>query len=162
MIRPTFYIDNKPVRAGGVIFYYRDFYNNVTFLMQKQDEKEYLEDIGGRSDKLDLNIKSMIFREVLEESNFVLKEELDNFNEFIYNETGKYILYFVELKKRYPCFAFGNEEIYTKIKRKIGLVKLEDIKNIHPRLRFDDFWNTIYLISNRKIGWCEYINNLFS
>jgi hypothetical protein len=171
-LRPTFYFDNdarKPVRAGGVIFYKRDKYLRPLFLMQQPyiltanlDVKP-LEDFGGKTDPTDTSFGNMIRRECIEESNGILMNEpgLKKLEEMvpIYSKKGKYLVYFIEVQSDYDPVEFGSIEFGNNTPR---LVKWElHLKSIHIRLQFDEFYEKIKELRQKKYGLCEYVSNYF-
>ena len=64
--RPTFYYENQPVRAGGILFYVKE--NGVKKYLLRKGKREW-GDIGGKTDVGDRDIMSTIIREVVEETN---------------------------------------------------------------------------------------------
>jgi hypothetical protein len=134
--RPTFYFNKKPIRAGGVLFYYRDpLTNNIKMLLQyseknKFNTKKYVyEDIGGKTDEIDTCINGTIIRETIEETNGVISKELiteylSKENKVVYLDNSKY--YLVLIKVDYDINQniinidrrlFGKEESSSNKKR---------------------------------------------
>ena len=133
MNRPTFYTSsNKPIRAGGVIFYYQDpLTNNIKMLLQytekiKDNIKRYLyEDIGGKTDENDKSINDTIIRETLEETNNIISKELitdylNRENKILYLEKSKYHLVLIKVDDDIKCLdrrLFGKEDNSSGKKR---------------------------------------------
>jgi hypothetical protein len=132
MNRPTFYINNKPIRAGGVIFYYQDeLTKNIKILMQYTERttdniKRFLyEDIGGKTDNLDTCINDTIIREVIEETNNVISKEIlekyfNKDHKHIYLKKSKYYLVLVKVDtdiKNIDRRSFGKEDSSNGKKR---------------------------------------------
>ncbi len=68
--RPVFIIDGSTFVSAGVLPYCE--YNNTTYyLVQKRNDKPYLEDHGGKSDLNDQSIEDVALREMLEEFNIL-------------------------------------------------------------------------------------------
>ncbi len=127
-IRPTFYINNSPIRAGGVIFYYQDeITKNIKILLQYTERtidntKRFLyEDIGGKTDEADTCINDTIIREVIEETNNIItKEMLEKYfskeNKSIYLKKSKYYLVLIKVEndiKNIDRRTFNKEENYS-------------------------------------------------
>ena len=138
--QPTFYLDddtNKPIRAGGIIFYKfqktenddnSDNENNknnekpkeeIVFLMIRN--RNLLEDFGGQTDEADKTYLDTVVRETDEESNGIFKRKKlinrlkDEYK--YYNPLCKYIVYFVKLKndeKEYDPEIFGDKETHRQ------------------------------------------------
>jgi 8-oxo-dGTP pyrophosphatase MutT (NUDIX family) len=147
--RPTFsYLkdNNKPIRAGGVIIY-RKINNQIEFLLIKKliGNIERYEDIGGKTDKEDIDELDTIARETFEETNniisqSVIKKQLE-FSKSCYNLKSKYVLYFIKAnkyEKKLKAEIFGNVELHDSIHRTIEWVNskliIDKIINLHPRL----------------------------
>jgi 8-oxo-dGTP pyrophosphatase MutT (NUDIX family) len=160
-LRPTYYFDDdlsKPVRAAGVMFYRQNKYN-THFLMIMS--KNYYEDFGGRSDKIDTCIEDIASREAEEESNLYFNK--DKLYEKItkstippiYYSNSKYVIFFVELKENIDVYEFGDEEFHCNIKRTVEWVsykKLVNTHNLHARLWFEDFYTTVKNINENNIS----------
>jgi hypothetical protein len=85
--RPTFYYNDditKPIRAGGVIIY-REINNKIQFLLIKKSLNiiERYEDIGGKTDIIDVTQYDPIAREVSEETNLVIGSEKGDSRRFL-------------------------------------------------------------------------------
>jgi hypothetical protein len=114
--RPTFFAnndENQPIRSGGVMFYKLEpLTKQIKILMQyteRVDQKtnkkrNVYEDIGGKTDEKDNNINDTIIREVVEETNGIIteeivKEHLDKEHQGYYLNHSKYYLILVEANK---------------------------------------------------------------
>jgi hypothetical protein len=139
-MRPTFYLcedyDKKyPIRAGGVLFYFKD-----EFLMIHSRGK--YEDFGGQTDIGDNDLVDTVCREVEEESNGIfskeyVKEKIKDI-EPIYIKHCKYMLYIVELDKHYDPEIFGNKEIYDGLDRTIEWISWSEYKDKPLNFRLTD------------------------
>ena len=123
--RPTFYYYDKPIRAGGILFY-KITNNNKYFLVI--EEKGKYSDLGGKTEEYDENIYDTISREVYEESNgFFNKNEIYDMiikkNNEEYLENAKYLLFIIELN------------INNNINNLQWILKNDFIKNHHERLK---------------------------
>ena len=150
VIRPTFSYKNdvtKPVRAGGVIIY-RKFNKEVEILLINKligDVNRY-EDIGGKTDTVDIHEFDTISREVFEETNSkinknIIKNQIKN-SKSIYSAKSKYSLYFIKANKyerKLKSEDFGDSENHDSIVRTIHWVNIKKITNeeisLHPRLK---------------------------
>ncbi len=130
--RPTFFnSDTEPIRAGGVIFYKIDpLTKQIKMLMQyteridqRTNVKRYVyEDIGGKTDEIDTCINDTIIREVVEETNGIIteeiiKEHLENRYYKIYMKHSKYYLILIEANKNIINIdrrAYGKAETHGK------------------------------------------------
>jgi hypothetical protein len=161
--RPTFYYENdknKPIRAGGVLIYKKDDEHIKVLLIKKLTFGDNLhEDIGGKTDKEDLNILDTISREVSEETNKIIdkeiiKEQLKN-GKPLYVPFSKYMLYLIEAneeQKKLKTHLFGSLELHDKLKRRIYWIKIQNF--INDRYNFNPRMN------NQPIK--TYINNFFN
>jgi len=147
--RPTFNYENdlnKPIRAGGIILFKR-VNNEFQILLIKKiigGEARY-EDIGGKTEFIDLDEVDTVAREVKEETNDminekIIKKQIIN-SKSSYNFKSKYILYFIKAnkyEKKLNSDNFGILENHDIIERTIHWVSLrlilENQINIHPRL----------------------------
>lgn len=138
--RPTFYYNNqrnKPIRAGGVMFYKRtpagiEF---LMFLCEWKNEQKKFEDIGGKTDRDDGSIEETIAREVEEETNSKIKKQmvLDLLSKStpVYNNRIKYLSYLIEAPEEITHLSqqdFGDVEEHTKWERTIKWVKKTEIR----------------------------------
>ena len=145
-----------------------DIDNDIYILVSHENDQVY-SDIGGKTENCDKNIHDTILREVTEETNAVLfgeenihnKEEymkkcnfslqklslyLDSYNlTYFYNKKPKYLLYLIELDKKFMDINdFGEIEFKENKERKIEWIKYTKSLQLHPRLRYfadqiDDF-----------------------
>jgi ADP-ribose pyrophosphatase YjhB (NUDIX family) len=140
--RPTFYYNNdkdKPIRAGGIIFYKKDN-DDIKILLIKDNDR--YEDIGGRTDIKDITIIDTVSREVEEETNNVIKSNnIKNIlitSQSFYIPHGKYIIYLVEADnyiKNLDSSVFGDIEIHDNIHRTIKWVNIN--KYIYNKKKFN-------------------------
>ena len=147
--RPTFYLDdnfNKPIRAGGIIHY--KYVDNVMYLLLSYCNNKF-EDLGGKTDKQDINIYETISREVNEESNskfnkFSTLSIIKKSNACAYITDAKYLVYLVQASNRdaqYDVEDFGSIEKHTKCQRTIMWISAEKFLNdkfkqhLHTRIR---------------------------
>jgi len=162
--RPTFYINDKPIRAGGVIFYYQDeLTKNIKILVQYTErtvdniKRMLYEDIGGKTDEIDKCINDTIIRETIEETNNIItKEMLEKYfskeNKYIYLAKSKYYLVLIKVDddiKNIDKRTFGKEEINGK-KRKFFWINSNIIKGMPfneriwlMRKDINDFFSTL-------------------
>ena len=110
------------------------------------------EDFGGRTDVMDKTIQDTIAREVEEESNCVFhREEIKSYlsdENIIRIHNSKYLLYFVELDKRYDPAVFGDREFHDGFDRTVEWIPYKQITNkdfvknsLHYRLRNKPFFD---------------------
>ena len=151
--RPTFYYDNdntKPIRAGGVIIY-REINNRIDFLLIKKKHNgiERYEDIGGKTDINDINEYDTIAREVFEETNSIINQDVIKYqlskSSNIYVPYSKYLLYLVEAnvyEKNLKPIYFGDKEIHDDINRTIVWIDinsfLDNKLNFNPRMNSEN------------------------
>jgi hypothetical protein len=165
MNRPTFYINDNPIRAGGVIFYYQDeLTKNIKLLLQYTERtrnyvKRFLyEDIGGKTDEGDESINDTVIREVVEETNGVINKELitkylTKDVKKIYLEKGKYCLFLVKVNddiKNVNRRLFGKEETLSGKQRQFFWIDADRL-----RTRGTPFNERIWLLRDE-------INDFFS
>lgn len=157
--RPTFYHDEKPIRAGGCLFY-----------VVKNGKREFLlrkckhwSDVGGKTDNTDMSIMDTIVREVAEETNFSLLSDkhseaeaiealyslLNTADEAYYGEKSKYLTILCEVPNEVrdlPMTRFGLREGTDKMGHYYKWTDVEDVKRhaLHPRLRFHPDYNDIF------------------
>jgi 8-oxo-dGTP pyrophosphatase MutT (NUDIX family) len=108
------------------------------------------EDIGGKTDFSDSDELDTVSREVNEETNLIIseqiiKQQLYN-SKCIYIPHGKYILYFIHANSYESGLTkecFGDKELHDNIPRTIDWVNIENLinnkLNIHPRLCANEF-----------------------
>jgi len=156
LMRPTFLFNNditKPIKAGGVLIY-KKHNKQIKVLMIKTSYKniDRYEDIGGKTDYNDTNELDTVSREVNEETNQIIDEQIikqqlqEVHNKCIYIAHGKYILYLIRAniyESGLTKECFGNKELHDNIPRTIDWINIESIinnkLNIHPRLCANEF-----------------------
>lgn len=157
--RPTFYIDDKPIRAAGILFYVKDKSNKKNMILFRRENKETTQfycDTGGKTDVGDKSSIETAIRETVEETNSHLFDKKHNRKkcsdilknifekqkiDHIYITKSKYILYLVEL--RYSTYKKPLERLGTYEKSLNDETKthtyfwLDTIPtdNLHPRLK---------------------------
>ncbi len=162
--RPTFYINDKPIRAGGVLFYYQDELTKNTKILVQYTERTVdnikrmlYEDIGGKTDEIDKCINDTIIRETIEETNNIItKEMLEKYfskeNKYIYLAKSKYYLVLIKVDddiQNIDKRTFGKEEINGK-KRQFFWINGNIIKGMPfneriwlMRKDINDFFSTL-------------------
>ena len=146
--RKTFILNNdnnKIISAGGALIYKIE--NNNPFLLLININNKY-EDLGGKVDNDDTNIYDTVTREIYEESNGLvynnIKTRLMN-SPHVYISHSKYLLFITQailteshLKKE----DFGDKEIHDNIARTIDWIPINDFldndtisKKLNPRLK---------------------------
>ncbi len=164
--RPTFYTNNYPIRAGGVIFYHQDeLTKNIKILLQYTERttdniKRFLyEDIGGKTDNIDTCINDTIIREVIEETNNIItKEILEKYfskeHKSIYLKKSKYYLVLVKVDndiKNLDRRSFGKIESSSNKKRQFFWIDSNRLSKGTPfneriwliRKDINDFFSTL-------------------
>lgn len=145
-LRPTFYYrknKDKPIRAGGILFYKKEE-GNIFFLMINNNG--IYEDIGGKTDNLDKTIGDTIKREVFEESNGIIDDIKINISNKrgYYNKSSKYLIYAIEadsaLRER-DCADYGECERHSEISRTFVWINKNNIKEIEIHTRIKKFIN---------------------
>ena len=148
--RPTFMYLNQPVRASGILPYYLSK-NNKIYLFRIVDRNRAT-DIGGCTDSVDKNYFDTACREASEETNghfFDVNDTLcecqDKFlnllqnakYEMKYDKRGKYLLFEVEVDRKYSrnTKRFGTIETTDKMNHYYIWRSLNNIYNLHPRLK---------------------------
>lgn len=151
-------------KAAGIIFYRIDKFGNFEFLLQTKHYKNkiYIEDLGGKKEKIDNSIFETAAREAAEESNaefiqsnimqydikvklckiYFLKLMSENIIKLPYKK-NYYMLYLVNIPYHSTDnLDFSDTENHPKfiIRRKIKWWTINEIKNtgvkkIHPRIR---------------------------
>lgn len=140
--RPTFFVEENELRAGGVLFYRFNQSKIEVLFINKNDR---FEDIGGKTDPIDKCIEDTVSREVEEETNnritsFHIKKQLEKCEKrAIFYNKSKYVLYFIKANKyerKLSTEDFSNKEITDDIARTLHWIPLSDISTIrlHPRL----------------------------
>lgn len=148
--RPTFMYSNQPVRASGVLPYYIS--NNQKIYLFRIVDGNRATDIGGCTDSVDKNYFDTACREASEETNGhffdvndTLQECQDKFlnllqnvkHEMKYDKRGKYLLFEVEVDRKYSrnMKRFGTLETTDKMSHYYIWRPLNEIYNLHPRLK---------------------------
>tara|TARA_Y100000591_G_C21730573_1_gene643845 strand:- start:225 stop:701 length:477 start_codon:yes stop_codon:yes gene_type:complete len=148
--RPTFIYQNQPVRAAGILLYY--ILNNQRIYLFRIVDKNRATDIGGCTDKKDKDYFDTACREAAEETNghfFSINDSIEECQhkfltllknvqyEIKYDNKGKYVLFEIEVSKRYSknMKRFGKIESTDKMKHYYIWKSLDKIYNIHPRLK---------------------------
>lgn len=132
-MRPTFTLeDDKPIRAGGILFYHHDQKTNQYKLLMINSRNKY-EDFGGQTDEVDKDYLDTVSREVEEESNGIIpkdyiRDKIKNL-EPIYIKHCKYILYCVEADAYYNPIIFGDHEVVDDINRTVEWISYDDFKS---------------------------------
>lgn len=131
-MRPTFTLDEQPVRAGGVLFYHHNKETDQYNLLMIHSRGKY-EDFGGQTDEVDKDYLDTVSREVEEESNNIIPREYIKKKikdtKPIYIKHCKYILYFVESDTYYDPSIFGDHEDVDNIDRTVEWVSYDDFKS---------------------------------
>lgn len=157
--RPTFYIDEKPIRAAGILFYVKDKSNNKNMMLFRRENKETTQfycDTGGKTDVSDESSIETAIRETVEETNSHIFDKKHNRKkctnilknifekqkiDYIYSPKSKYILYLVELRYsayKKPLSRLGSYEKSLNDETKTHTYFWLDtipIENLHPRLK---------------------------
>lgn len=141
--RPTFYYEDdkeKPLRAGGVLFYRLDKEEYKLLLIYSRDNYE---DFGGCTDNIDKDIKDTVSREVAEESNFVFSKKfiLNNLDDkkAVYIAKSKYVLYFIELEEDYDPKVFGDKEYHDGFDRTVEWKSYDDFEDLKLNWRLNNW-----------------------
>jgi hypothetical protein len=168
--RPIFKINGQEVKAGGIIFYrYTD--KSIDLLLINSERT--IEDIGGCTEKGDIDIYYTVARVVEEESNNqfnkkkIIKRIKHESTEYIISQKSKYIIFILKATKSEEKLKkedFGNKEIHDDIKRQIKWIPLDFflkgdiIKNkLNWRLKNAILFNKLKEIKDKKFG-----KNVFS
>lgn len=148
--RPTFRYLNQPVRAAGILPYY--ICNDIKIYLFRIVDGNKATDIGGCTDVIDKDYFETACREASEETNghfFNISDSLEECqNKFInllqdekyivkYDKKGKYILFEIEVNKKYAqnMKRFGTVETTDKMNHYYIWRSLDHIYNLHPRLK---------------------------
>lgn len=158
--RPTFYYKDQPVRAGGIIFYQKQD-DDIRYLLVKCDNRKRYEDFGGRTDEVDKDYFDTVARELEEESNGIfkhndIKKKIIK-QEPLYNPSGKYVVFFLELYDEIDTKIFGDREYHDDIPRKVFWVSHKKItknnsKKLTYRLSFKPFFKKIKTLKKEIQG----------
>lgn len=158
--RPTFhyrFARSKPIRAGGVL-YYKKVGDSIELLLIKRDDKDYYEDVGGKTSPEDKNVFDTVAREVDEETNKkmpyeVVMEQIKKAPS-IYVNNSKYILFLVEATPEQQLFTtedFSNLETHENISRTIHWVDMSIYMNkkhtFNPRMETNKLKEELNYIS---------------
>ena len=148
--RPTFTYLNNPIRAAGILPYYIS--NNQKIYLFRIVDGNKVTDIGGRTDSVDKNYFDTACREASEETNghfFSISDSLEECQnkftnllendkyELKYDKKGKYILFEIEVQKKFSenMKRFGKLETTDKMNHYYIWRPLDKIYNLHPRLK---------------------------
>lgn len=154
--RPTFYIDENEIRAGGILFYrYVNHQDSNSTCKSKSIEvllslkQNRYEDIGGKTDSVDQSIFDTISREVQEETNglitsYHVQKQLQKQVAFERTSShyiihGKYLLYIIQansFERKLSSLDFGETELLFDIPRTMHWIPIEQLSLLclHPRL----------------------------
>lgn len=136
------------ISAGGCLFY-KIVSNEVKLLLIKYNDetnKKELEDFGGKFEEKDSSLIDGIMREVSEETNNLINEDIiynelkQNLNEIniFYNKTSYYYLILIKVDDNFftDTLVFGDIELHNNIKRVIIWYDYnpKNISELHPRL----------------------------
>tara|TARA_B100000925_G_C21997272_1_gene469519 strand:+ start:1166 stop:1606 length:441 start_codon:yes stop_codon:yes gene_type:complete len=141
MDRPTFYYENQPVRAAGMLFQHGDSY-----LLRRCKGK--WSDIGGKTDAKDNCILDTMVREVVEETNGQLFGN-DTFEEaskklFAYLETADFEVRYAKRSKYLLFIVQADFDLKTLDTERFGAMEgnmkheykwLRTAKNLNYRLK---------------------------
>ena len=138
-------ITNGEILAGGILFV--KYLDGVPYvLLIKQDAKDTLEDLGGRTDPADKDIFDTITREVNEESNDLITfDSRDSYIEHrVYVKDSKYLCIIVKITwDSIPdTTVFGSLEKTDNLKRTINWYRFTN--KLKSRLNFRIRDKTIY------------------
>jgi hypothetical protein len=167
MDRPTFYTeDNEPIRAGGIIFYYKsdsksdsksDLKSDSTYklLLQyttrtiRKVERNVYEDIGGKTDIVDKCIKDVLTREVVEETNDVITKA-----DLIKYLSKEYVYIYIPECKYYLALIPADIDLININRYKFGKVE----KTTGKIRQF--YWIDISKLKQKYIFFNERINGI--
>lgn len=160
------YVDNlnNQITSGGILFYRLNNNNKEFLLIENKDRNKY-EDFGGCVEDKDSNIYDTIRRELLEESNNIFSNYLNNEDimklidnsDRLYNKNNKYLLLINSIPnemKNIDLKKFGTKENHDNINRVLKWVPEEKLlnrdfrNNLNYRLLFKDFLNYLYSSKN--------------
>lgn len=155
--RPVFRYKNNVYVSAGVIPYIVDSKGTFHYLLQKRKDKDYYEDMGGKSENGDKDITDIARREILEELNFLAPQEYrppqHKLTEEIiessikkcakmYLPDGKYVVFFIKIPGRktfntdiYRSYEYDKDGV-PFLERTFHWVSETKIKyvSLHPRL----------------------------
>ena len=168
--RIIFKIDGNDVTSGGIIFY-RYTAKSIDLLLINSERS--IEDLGGCTEKGDIDIYYTVAREVEEESNKkfnrknLIKRLKNDSTKHIYTAKSKYVIFILratEKEQKFKKEDFGTKETHDNIERQIKWMPLEfflktDIikDRLNWRLRNPALFNVFKEIKNKKFG-----GNIFS
>ena len=168
--RPIFKIDGQDVKAGGIIFY-RYTKKSIDLLLINSERS--IEDLGGCSEKGDVDIYYTTAREVEEESNKqfnkrnLIKRLKHESTKHVYTQKSKYVIFVLkatEDEQKLKKEDFGNKETHDNIKRQVKWIPLEyflkaDVikDRLNWRLKNATLFKIFKEIKNKKFG-----GNIFS
>lgn len=125
---------DKQVTAAGVLIYKIE--NGKMALLLVEKEGKY-EDIGGKVERGDDTIISVVMREVEEETNGVITGEDIRTRlikaPYVYVGLSKYVVYIIEANEEERALEkekFGSREKFTDKSRTIKWINLETIKDL--------------------------------
>lgn len=178
--RPIFYVDDScPCLGGGIMFYTRC--NDKTYFLLQQEEgnhKYVFCDLGGKTDISDSNIIETAVREVMEETNGVLFQQLlkpschhlfcmnskfedymanlyrlfqDHPPHFIYSSKSKYLIVLVEIDAKYiskQVLPKHNDKILS-LKNQFGSMELKN--TLQRQIVWMDLDNFRSLLKDKKM-----------
>ena len=130
--RVCFYCNKGDILAGGILFF-RIINNTLEYLTCITKDK--ISDIGGKTELKDNSIYDTITREVMKETNNLFTQDfimslLQN-NTPLYNPSGKYLLYIIELN-----YDISITNLHTELNSLKWRNTHELKSNLHPRLKF--------------------------
>lgn len=142
MDRPTFEINEHPIRAAGITMY--AWKNGVKYvmLMLRQHGNDYrYEDPGGKTDPVDISAEHVAARETSEETNGVLdRDELLHaaMRAPVYvSPQGKYASFYIQTEYNADLPGmFGSREALDGIERTYEWIETSHLPfiNLNPRL----------------------------
>ncbi len=128
--RPLFNVEGRPIRAAGVILYYREK-ETICFLFIVCNKE--IEPFGGKTDMIDKDVKQTVVREAGEESNGIIKLNENDLHDSLYFPLSKYLLFFVESNTKFEPKLFGTKELHENINRLVEWMTYDQI--IHQKMR---------------------------
>lgn len=174
--KKIFYINNnesQPIMSAGLLIYKIEN-NKVKVLMSFSSKRKKYEDIGGQIELTDKCLHSTINREVIEETNGVIKltkqrtrqAEVDG--DYYYNAKSKYVVFLV---KATPYEEKLTDDIFGECENKDNLIRtiswkelniFSDIKNINFRLITPTLFSKLKQLEPTLINIGYNNNTLFS
>lgn len=158
--RKAFNYKNQPVLACGCLFYkYTNEGLQLLLISYKNIKWPDLDDFGGRVDLDDNDIESTIKRELFEESNGLIENDVvtsifegQKYKEF-YTSKSKYYIIAVQVTDAFfpETNVFGTKEITDDIERTVKWYKYKEIKHkLAVRMR----------LNNLLMEWLDEISEL--